>query len=141
MLVQQIVSISFDNELVVFVILAYADLMPDGQIGHAEMRIGDSHIMLADEPHDETHLRMGFKAPKSLGGTAVGIMLYVEDVDAIAKLAVAAGATEVRPVVDQFYGDRSGTFLDPFGHVWTIGTHKEDVSPEEMQRRASQQGH
>jgi len=84
---------------------------------------------------------MGFKAPKSLGGTAVGIMLYVEDVDAIAKQAIAAGATEVRAVTDQFYGDRAGTFLDPFGHVWTIGTHKEDVSLEEMQRRASQQGH
>jgi len=115
--------------------------MPDGQIGHAEVRIGDSHVMLADEPHDDVHQQLGFKAPKSLGGTAVGIMLYVEDVDAIAKQAVAAGAEEVRPVVDQFYGDRSGSFLDPFGHVWTIGTHKKDVSPEEMQRRASQQGH
>jgi PhnB protein len=115
--------------------------MPDGQIAHAEMKIGDSHIMLADEPHDEVHQQMGHKAPKSLGGTTMGIMLYVEDVDAVAKKAVAAGAKEVRPVVDQFYGDRSGTFLDPFGHVWTIGTHKEDVSIEEMQRRASQQGH
>jgi PhnB protein len=115
--------------------------MPDGQIAHAEMKIGDSHIMLADEPQDKEHQEMGMKAPRSLGGTAVGIMLYVEDVDAIGRQAVAAGAREVRPVVDQFYGDRSGTFLDPFGHVWTIGTHKEDVSPEEMQRRARQQGH
>src|SRR5229473_198921 len=85
--------------------------------------------------------QIGYKAPKSLGGTTTGIMLYVEDVDAIAKQAVAAGAKEVRPVVDQFYGDRSGTFVDPFGHVWTIGTHKEDLSSEEMQRRVSQQNH
>jgi len=113
--------------------------MPDGKIGHAEIKIGDSHIMLADEPQDEPHQQMGFKAPKSLNGTSVGIMLYVENVDAVAKQAVAAGAKEVRPVVDQFYGDRSGTFLDPFGHGWTIGTHKEDISPEELQRRASQQ--
>jgi PhnB protein len=115
--------------------------MPDGQIGHAEIRIGDSHIMLADEPQDTVHQQVGHKAPKSLGGTSVGIMLYVEDVDAVAKQAVAAGAKEVRAVVDQFYGDRSGTFQDPFGHIWTIGTHKEDVSPEEMQRRMKQQGH
>ena len=113
--------------------------MPDGQIGHAEIKIGDSHIMLADEPQDETHGEIGYKAPRSLGGTTVGIMLYVPDVDAVAKQAVAAGAKQVRPVVDQFYGDRSGTFLDPFGHVWTIGTHKEDVSSEEMQRRLSRQ--
>ena len=115
--------------------------MPDGQIAHAEMRIGDSHIMLADEPQDPVHQQMGHKAPNSLGGSSVGIMLYVEDVDAVAKQAVAAGAKEVRPVVDQFYGDRSGTLQDPFGHIWTIGTHKEDVSPEEMQRRMKQQGH
>jgi len=111
--------------------------MPNGQIGHAEMKIGDSHIMLADEPQDELHSSMGLKAPKTLGGTAMSIMLYVDNVDAVAKQAVAAGAKEVSPVVDQFYGDRSGTFVDPFGHVWTIGTHKEDVSPEEMQRRAA----
>ena len=115
--------------------------MPDGRIGHAEMKIGDSPIMLADEPHDEVHQQLGHKAPKSLGGTTVGVMLYVDDVDAVAKQAVAAGAKEVRPVTYQFYGDRSGTFLDPFGHVWTVATHKEDVSPEEMQRRLSQQSH
>ena len=79
--------------------------------------------------------------PFTLGGTTVGIMLYVEDVDATAKQAVAAGAKEIRPVIDQFYGDRSGTFLDPFGHIWTIGTHKEDVSSEEMERRMSRQQH
>ena len=115
--------------------------MPDGRIGHAEIKIGDSHIMLADEPQDELQRQMGYRAPATLGGTAVGIMLYVDDVDAVAKQAVAAGAKEVRPVVDQFYGDRSGTFTDPFGHIWTIGTHTEDVSSEEMQRRASKQGH
>jgi PhnB protein len=112
--------------------------MPGGQIGHAEMMIGDSHIMLADEPTDPAHQGMGMKGPASLGGTAVSIMLYVEDVDSVAKQAVAAGARELRPVVDQFYGDRTGTFMDPFGHIWTIGTHKEDVSFEEMQRRAQQ---
>src|SRR6516162_8868502 len=113
----------------------------DGRIGHAEIKIGDSHIMLADEPQDELHRQMGYRSPTTLGGSGVGIMLYVEDVDAVAKQAVAAGAREVRPVVDQFYGDRSGTFTDPFGHIWTIGTHKEDVSPEELQRRAGKQGH
>ncbi len=115
--------------------------MPDGRIGHAEMKIGDSPIMLADEPQDAVHQQLGHKAPKSLGGTTVGVMLYVDDVDAVAKQAVAAGAKEVRPVTNQFYGDRSGTFLDPFGHIWTIATHKEDVSSEEMQRRLSQQSH
>jgi PhnB protein len=77
-------------------------------------------------------------SPKSLGKTSVGICLYVEDVDALAKQAVAAGAKELRPVVNQFYGDRSGTYADPFGHVWTIATHIEDVSPEEMMKRAQQ---
>src|SRR5206468_2221678 len=109
--------------------------MPDGKIGHAEIKIGDSHIMLADEPSQE----MGFKGPTSVGTTTVGILLYVEDVDALAKQAVAAGAKELKPVVDQFYGDRSGTYEDPFGHVWTISTHIEDVSSEEMIKRAQQQ--
>jgi PhnB protein len=104
---------------------------PNGQIGHAEIQIGNSRIMLADE-----HPQMGAVGPQTLGGTPVGICLYVEDVDALAKRAVAAGAKVERPVQDQFYGDRSGTFADPFGHKWTIATHKEDVSPEEMQRRA-----
>ena len=115
--------------------------MPDGKLAHAEIKIGDSPVMLADEPQEASHQQIGHKAPKSLGGTSVGIMLYVPDVDTVAKQAVAAGAKEVRPVTDQFYGDRSGTFLDPFGHVWTIGTHKEDVSSEELQRRATQQTH
>jgi PhnB protein len=101
-------------------------------IGHAEIKIGDSPIMLADE-----HPDMGYKSPKSLGGTPVSLMLYVDDVDSVAKQALAAGAKVMRPVQDQFYGDRSGTFEDPFGHVWTIATHKEDLSPEEMGKRAA----
>ena len=117
--------------------------MPDGKIGHAEIKVGDSHIMLADEPEGEmanTPDQAHFKSPKSLGKTSVLICLYVEDVDSLAKQAVAAGVKELRPLVNQFYGDRSGTYEDPFGHVWTISTHIEDVSPEEMMKRA-QQGH
>jgi PhnB protein len=103
---------------------------PDGKIGHAEIRIGNSPLMLADEVPERGH-----KSPKALGGTPVSIMLYVEDVDKVTNQAVAAGAKLTMPVQDQFYGDRSGTVTDPFGHVWTIATHKEDVSMEEMQRR------
>jgi PhnB protein len=104
--------------------------MPDGGIAHAEVMIGDSHVMLADEVPDQ-----GFVGPQTLGGAGVSLMLYVDDVDATFARAVAAGATSRRPVVDQFYGDRSGTLVDPFGHVWTIATHQEDVSAEEAQRR------
>jgi PhnB protein len=103
---------------------------PDGRIGHAEIRIGDSHVMLADE-----HPEMGYRGPRSLGGSATIILLYVPDVDARFAQAVAAGAREQRPVQDQFYGDRAGTLVDPFGHVWTIATHTEDVPPRELQRR------
>ncbi len=103
---------------------------PGGKVMHAEMKIGDSPLMLADEFPE-----MGYRGPKSLGGTPVSLMLYVEDVDALAAQATAAGAKVMRPVQDQFYGDRSGTFVDPFGHVWTISTHKEDVPMEEMKRR------
>jgi PhnB protein len=103
---------------------------PGGTIGHAEMKIGDSNIMLADESPD-----MGHRGPKSVGGTPVSIVLYVEDVDAVFKRAVDAGGKSVRPVEDQFYGDRMGTLEDPFGHVWSIGTHIEDVAPDEMDRR------
>lgn len=103
---------------------------PDGNIGHAEIRIGNSPIMLADE-----FPGMGHFSPATLGGTPVSLMLYVEDVDSLFKKAVKAGATVLRPVVDQFYGDRSGTVSDPFGHVWTISTHKEDVTPAEMKKR------
>jgi PhnB protein len=104
--------------------------LPGGGIAHAEVMIGDSHVMLADEVPDQ-----GFVGPQTLGGAGVSLMLYVDDVDATFARAVAAGATSRRPVVDQFYGDRSGTLVDPFGHVWTIATHKEDVSAEEAQRR------
>jgi PhnB protein len=107
---------------------------PDGKIGHAEIKIGNSPIMLADE-----HPEMGYRGPLTLGGTPVSILLYVNDVDKMAAQAIAAGAKVQRPVKDQFYGDRSGTFADPFGHVWTIATHKEDVSPEEMKKRMAAQ--
>ena len=103
---------------------------PGGKVGHAEIQIGDSRIMLADEFPE-----MGAKSPDSIGGSPVGLMIYVEDVDARFRQAIAAGAKELRPVQDQFYGDRSGTLVDPFGHQWTIGTHKEDVSDEEIKRR------
>jgi PhnB protein len=108
---------------------------PDGKIGHAEIKIGDSHIMLADEFPE-----MGARSPQSLGGSPVSILLYVENVDAQAQLAVAAGAKVVRPVKDQFYGDRSGSFEDPFGHQWHIATHAEDVAPDEMHKRAAAAG-
>jgi PhnB protein len=107
--------------------------MGGGTLGHAEMKIGDSIVMLADE-----HPDMGYKAPQSYGGTPVSICLYVEDVDARVKQAEDAGAKVVRPVQDQFYGDRSGTVVDPFGHVWTIATHKEDLTPEEISKRAAE---
>ena len=104
--------------------------MPDGKIGHAEIRVGDSPIMLSDACP-----QMEFRSPSSLGGTPISLCVYVEDVDERFKTAIAAGAEEIRPVVDQFYGDRSGTLKDPFGHVWTIATHQEDISPEELQNR------
>ena len=103
---------------------------PGGKIGHAEIKIGDGVIMLADESPE-----MGHKSPQTLGGTAITLMFYVPDVDAQFAKAVAAGGTVKQALKDQFYGDRSGTITDPFGHIWTIATHKEDVSPEEMQRR------
>jgi PhnB protein len=103
---------------------------PGGRVMHAEIKIGDSMVMLADESPER-----GYRGPHALGGTPVSICLYVEDVDALAAQAVAAGAKAIRPVEDQFYGDRSGTFSDPYGHQWTISTHVEDVSPEEMHRR------
>ncbi|HEX7489336.1 MAG TPA: VOC family protein [Anaeromyxobacteraceae bacterium] len=106
---------------------------PGGTIGHAELLIGDSHVMLADESPDGQ-----WRSPQSVGGTPVTMMLYVQDVDATFREALSAGAHVVRDVQDQFYGDRSGTIADPFGHVWTIGTHVEDVSPDEMARRIAQ---
>jgi PhnB protein len=103
---------------------------PGGMIMHAEFKIGDSIIMLADEnPAMQAH------SPATLGGTPVGIALYVEDADPLFHRAVSAGAKVERPLEDQFYGDRSGTVTDPFGHKWTFATHKEDVPPDEMMRR------
>ena len=103
---------------------------PDGSVGHAEIRIGDSPVMLGSECPV-----MGTKGPETLGGSAVSILIYVEDVDARVKQAVSAGGNLYRPVQDQFYGDRSGTLTDPFGHVWTIATHKEDLTMEEIKAR------
>ena len=105
---------------------------PGGKVGHAEIQIGDSRIMLADE-----HPERNACGPKTIGGTPVSLMLYVADCDAVFKRAIAAGATSMTPLTDQFYGDRSGCVLDPFGHQWTIATHQEDVSPEEMGKRAA----
>ena len=110
----------------------YRLAMPDGRVGHAELRIGGSVVMLADEFPE-----MGAKSPAALGGTPVSLLFYVADVDAAAARAVAAGAKVKRPVVDQFYGDRSGTFEDPFGHVWTIATRKENLTAEEIRQRAA----
>jgi PhnB protein len=103
---------------------------PNGRVAHAELKIGDSIVMLADEFPE-----MGNKSPQSLGGTGTSIMLYVDDVDTLWKQAIGAGGKQLRPVTDQFYGDRSGFLEDPFGHQWSISTHKEDVSPEEMRKR------
>ena len=103
-----------------------------GMVGHAELKIGNAIIMMADE-----HPEMGAVSPQSLGGTPVSLMVYIEDVDAFTEKAVAAGLEVLRPVQDQFYGDRSGQFKDPFGHVWAFATHIEDVSPEDMNTRAA----
>jgi PhnB protein len=105
---------------------------PDGRIGHAELEIGNSMIMLADE-----HPEMNVLGPKSVGGTPVTVLVYVEDVDRAFERALKAGAKELRPVETQFYGDRSGQFEDPFGHHWNVATHVEDVTPDEMAKRAA----
>jgi PhnB protein len=106
---------------------------PGGKIGHAEISIGDSVVMLADEFPD-----MDVKAPQTVGGTPVSLHVYVEDVDSQFKKAIAAGGREKRAVQDQFYGDRLGTLQDPFGHIWHLSTHKEDLSPDELQRRSQE---
>lgn len=103
---------------------------PNGQVMHAELQIGDSIVMLGDEQP-----QMGVKSPHTIGGSGTSLHVYVQDVDSVAQKAVAAGAQLVRPVQNQFYGDRSGTLVDPFGHIWSIATHVEDVSPEEMKKR------
>ena len=101
------------------------------KVGHAEIQIGDSKIMLSDEFPD-----MGVRGPKTVGGSATAIYLYVDNVDAVADRAQTEGAKMVRPVEDKFYGDRSGTLEDPFGHIWHLATHKEDLSEEELKKRA-----
>lgn len=106
---------------------------PTGKVGHAEIKIGDSPVMLADE-----YPEMGFRGPDAFGGTPVSLLLYVPDVDATFQKAIAAGAKAIKPVEDQFYGDRSGTLRDPYGHMWTVATHKEDISHEEMKKRAAE---
>jgi PhnB protein len=103
---------------------------PQGKVMHAEIRIGDSQIMLADEFPD-----MGYRSPTDLGGSPVSVLLYVEDVDRLFTSAINAGATSTMPVQDQFDGDRRGTLTDPFGHIWLVATRKEDVSPDELQKR------
>jgi PhnB protein len=120
-------------------VLGFAERMrmpgPDGRIGHAELQLDDSVVMLADEFPE-----VGAKAPSAYGGSPVSLTVYVEDVDATFERATESGATVVRPLENQFYGDRSATFDDPFGHRWTIHSHIEDVSPEEMARRAAEMG-
>ena len=108
---------------------------PGGKIGHAEIDIDGALVMLADE-----HPEMGFRSPTSIGGSPVVIHMYVKDVDAFCKRAVDAGAALVRPVADQFYGDRNGTLRDPYGHVWSVATHIEDLTPEEMRKRGEALG-
>jgi PhnB protein len=103
-----------------------------GMVGHAEMKLGNSIFMLADE-----HPEIDAISPQSLGGSPVGLMIYVDNVDEFTTKAVAEGLEVLKPVTDQFYGDRSGQFKDPFGHKWTFATHTEDVSPEEINRRAA----
>src|SRR5215471_16817375 len=108
---------------------------PGGRIGHAEIKIGDSPIMLADE-----FAEMGYHGPEKLGGSPVSIMLYVEDVDTVFNRAVDAGASVKEALQDKFYGDRTATLTDPFGHRWHVSTHKEDVSMQELERRAKAAG-
>lgn len=105
---------------------------PGGSVAHAEIKIGDSHLMLSDE----SPMSSGMKSPKTLGAATGGVMVYVEDADALYQRAVAAGATVVQPIADMFWGDRMGNIVDPFGQGWSIATHKEDVTPAEMERRA-----
>ncbi|MCY1017702.1 VOC family protein [Pyxidicoccus sp. MSG2] len=109
--------------------------MPGGKVAHAELQIGDSRIMVSDEYPD-----MGAKSPKHFGGTPVGLCIYTENVDALAERFVKAGGKVVRPLENQFYGDRSGQFVDPEGFKWTLAQHVEDVSPEEMNRRMAKMG-
>lgn len=117
----------------------YRLAMPDGRVGHAELQIGDSRVMLADEMPEMPDAVA--RSPRSLQGTSFGLCLYLKDVDAAFERAVDAGATVKRPVTNQFYGDRNGTVEDPFGHVWTLSTHVEDVAPDEMMKRMAAMPH
>ena len=106
---------------------------PDGKIGHAELLVGDAVVMLADE-----YPEMDIRSPTSIGGSPVTIHVYVEDVDRVFEQAIAAGATELQALQNQFYGDRSGQFVDPFGHKWNVASHVEDVPPEELTKRMNE---
>lgn len=106
---------------------------PDGKVGHAELELGNSVVMLADE-----HPEMNARGPRSIGGTPVSLHVYVEDSDRVFERAIEAGAKVLQPVDDKFYGDRSGSFEDPFGHHWHVATHAEDVPPDEMEKRAAE---
>ncbi|WP_369142547.1 VOC family protein [Streptomyces sp. R44] len=106
---------------------------PDGRIGHAELELGNSLIMLADEFPE-----MNFRSPKAVGGTPITLHVYVQDVDAVFAEALSRGAKELSPVKNEFYGDRTGQLEDPFGHRWNVSTHVEDVPPEEMEKRAEE---
>ncbi len=114
-------------------LMRHAD--PSGKVMHAEIKIGNSPIMIGSE-----FPQMGVRSPESFGGSPVSIFLYVEDVDALASQAIAAGAKVLMPVQDQFWGDRYGKLVDPFGHIWDVATHKEDVAPEELRKRAAAAG-
>ena len=111
---------------------------PDGKVGHAELKIGNSHIMLADE---NPSMGPGHTSATTVGGSPVSLYVYLPDVDSVVKTAVAEGAKILKPVEDQFYGDRSGFIQDPFGHFWSVATHKEDLSPQEMEERAKKAMH
>jgi len=106
---------------------------PDGKVGHAELKIGNSHIMLADE---NPNMGQGHASAASIGASPVSLYLYIPDVDRVVERAVAAGAKILKSVQDQFYGDRSGFIQDPFGHLWGVATHVEDVAPQELEERA-----
>lgn len=107
---------------------------PDGKVAHAELAIGEGYVMISEEMPER-----GFRGPLSFGGTPVSLLVYVKNVDAVVAKAIAAGAESKHPVADQFYGDRSGAIVDPFGHTWTIATHQKDMSPDEMQKAMEQE--
>ena len=106
--------------------------MPDGKVGHAELKIGNSHIMLADE---NPSMGQGYSSAATIGASPVSLYVYIPDVDRVVERAVSEGAKLLRPVADQFYGDRSGFIQDPFGHLWGVATHVEDVAPQELKER------